>query len=72
MLRLLNYQIGSQCLTVSKITITNKEHTTMDIQALIDYYIIQLKKDELSPELKQKYLDFIHRATESILTRIED
>ena len=44
----------------------------MDIQALMDYYLIQLKKDDLSPELKQKYLDFIHRATESILTRIED
>ena len=44
----------------------------MDIQSLMDYYLIQLKKDDLSPELKQKYLDFIHRATESILTRIED
>ena len=44
----------------------------MDIQALMDYYLIQLKKDDLSPELKQKYLDFIHRATESILNRIED
>jgi hypothetical protein len=44
----------------------------MDIQSLMDYYITQLKKDELSPELKKKYLDFIHRATESLLTRIED
>ena len=44
----------------------------MDIQSLMDYYLIQLKQDDLSPELKQKYLDFIHRATESILTRIED
>ena len=44
----------------------------MDIQALMDYYITQLKQDELSPELRTKYLDFIHRATESILTKIED
>ena len=44
----------------------------MDIQSLIDYYIIQLKKDDLTPELRKKYLDFIHRATESILNRIED
>ncbi len=44
----------------------------MDIQSLMDYYINQLKKDDLSPELRKKYLDFIHRATESLLTRIED
>ena len=44
----------------------------MDIQSLMDYYITQLKQDELSPELRTKYLDFIHRATESILSRIED
>ena len=44
----------------------------MDIQSLMDYYITQLKQDELSPELRTKYLDFIHRATESILNRIED
>ena len=67
----MNYQIGSQCLTVSKITIT-KRNTTMDIQALMDYYITQLKQGDLTPELRKKYLDFIHRATESILNRIED
>jgi hypothetical protein len=44
----------------------------MDIQSLMDFYITQLKKDDLSPELRKKYLDFIHRATESLLTRIED
>jgi hypothetical protein len=44
----------------------------MDIQSLMDYYLIQLKQGDLSPELRKKYLDFIHRATESILTRIED
>ena len=44
----------------------------MDIQSLMDYYLTQLKQDELSPELRTKYLDFIHRATESILNRIED
>ena len=44
----------------------------MDIQALMDYYITQLKQDDLPPELRKKYLEFIHRATESILTRIED
>ena len=44
----------------------------MDIQSLMDFYITQLKQDDLSLELKQKYLDFIHRATESLLTRIED
>ena len=44
----------------------------MDIQSLMDYYITQLKQGDLTPELKQKYLDFIHRATESILTKIED
>ena len=37
----------------------------MDIQALLDFYLIQLKKDELSLELRTKYLDFIYRATES-------
>ena len=44
----------------------------MDIQSLMDYYITQLKQDDLSPELRKKYLDFIHRATESILIKIED
>ena len=44
----------------------------MDIQSLMDYYITQLKKDDLSPELRTKYLDFIHRATEALLSRIED
>ena len=32
----------------------------------------RLSRDDLSPELRTKYLDFIHRATESILTKIED
>ena len=44
----------------------------MDIQALMDYYITQLKQGDLTPELRKKYLDFIHRATESILNRIEN
>ena len=44
----------------------------MDIQSLMDYYITQLKQGDLTPELRTKYLDFIHRATESLLTRIED
>jgi hypothetical protein len=44
----------------------------MDIQSLMDFYITQLKQDDLSPELRTKYLDFIYRTTESLLTRIED
>jgi hypothetical protein len=44
----------------------------MDIQSLMDFYITQLKQDDLSEELRTKYLEFIHRATESILIKIED
>ena len=44
----------------------------MDIQSLMDYYITQLKQGDLTPELRTKYLDFIHRATEALLSRIED
>ena len=44
----------------------------MNIQSLIHYYINQIKEDEVSPELRKKYLDFIHRETEPFLTRIED